>query len=181
MAKKKTDTTGIIIYFDIDGVLGNFDGHAAERGKLKPDGRVNYEALDEEWWANMPSYPEAGAAVVEARKLAPTVRFLTGPIPSPSCYSGKAKWLMGFEPELKGRFNVLANLIICPAADKALLAGPMRILIDDNADNIAAWNAAGGVGIHHNGDMQKTMVKLRAVVGSLRWPPCHPGPGFAPR
>lgn len=175
MARPKTDTTGIIIYFDIDGVLGDFDGHAAARGKLKPGGRVDYDALDEGWWTSMPAYPDAAAAVAEARRMG-MVRFLTGPIPSPSCYSGKAQWLLNFEPELKGRFNILANLIICPAADKALLAGPKRILIDDNADNIAAWNAAGGIGIHHDGNMAKTMASLRAAAGSLRRPGCRPGP-----
>ena len=180
MAKAKTDTTGITIYFDIDGVLGDFDSHAAVRGKLKPDGRVNYDALDEEWWASMPVYPRAADAVIEARKMAPIVRFLTGPVPSPSCYSGKAKWVLNFEPELKGRFNALANLIICPAADKALLAGPKRILIDDNADNVAAWNAAGGIGIHHTGDWGRTMASLRAAVGSMQQQPCRPGPSPAP-
>jgi hypothetical protein len=180
MAKAKTDTTDIIIYFDIDGVLGDFDGHATARGKRKADGRVDYESIDEAWWASMPAYPEAANAVAEARKMATVVRFLTGPIPSPSCYSGKAKWLLNFEQELKGRFNILANLIICPAADKALLAGPKRILIDDNADNIAAWNAAGGIGIHHTGDWARTMASLRAATGSLRQPGCHPGPRPAP-
>lgn len=180
MAKAKTDTNGIIIYFDIDGVLGDFDSHAQARGKIKPDGRVNYDALDEEWWTSMPACDGAADALIAARKLAPTVRFLTGPVPSPSCYSGKAKWVMKFEPELKGRFNALANLIICPAADKALLAGPQRVLIDDNADNIAAWNAAGGVGIHHTGDWGRTMASLRAAVGSMQQPGCHPGPRPAP-
>ena len=180
MAKAKTDTTGTIIYFDIDGVLGDFDGHARARNKMKADGRVNYESLDEEWWASMPAYPEAAKAVAEARTLAPTVRFLTGPVPSPSCYSGKAKWLLNFEPELKGRFNTLANLIICPAADKALLAGPKRILVDDNADNVAAWNAAGGYGIHHNGDWGRTMAILRAAAGTSQQVGCHPGPRPAP-
>jgi hypothetical protein len=173
MAKKNTDPNSIIIFFDIDGVLGDFDSHARARGKMKPDGKVDYEALEQEWWASMPVYDGARALVQAARKLG-AVRFLTGPIPSPTCYGGKAEWVKNFQPE-KGRFGLM-DLIICPASDKGLMAGPRRILIDDRIENVEGWRAAGGIGIHHTGDFTQTFAKVAQAVRGLK-PSMH-GPSL---
>ena len=179
MAKKSTDINSVIIFFDIDGVLGDFDSHAVASNRMKADGKsVDYEALDEDWWAAMPVFSGARELVRAARREA-EVRFLTGPIPSPSCYGGKARWVQqAFQPE-RGRFGLM-DLVICPAKDKGMLAGPRRILVDDRAENVAAWRAAGGIGIHHTGDFAATAAALAAHVAALKpvAAPRGPTPGM---
>ena len=48
------------------------------------------------------------------------------------------------------------------AQGKARFAGPNKILIDDREDNIAAWKAAGGIGILHT-DAFSTIAKLKEI------------------
>lgn len=179
MAKDYTDAGKVIIFFDIDGVLGDFDAHAERHGKRAANGKVDYNALDEGWWASMPVCAHAQDVVKAARERA-LVRFLTAPVADHACFSGKARWVREqFQPE-KGRFGLM-DLMICPAKDKALLAGPRRILIDDNADNVAAWNGAGGVGILHEGDFSKTWPALAQALARFDGPvlrPRPPGPVF---
>jgi 5'-nucleotidase len=49
--------------------------------------------------------------------------------------------------------------------DKAFFAKPDRVLIDDRADNIAAWEAAGGVGILFK-DAKSTIRDLQLLLAT---------------
>lgn len=178
-AKQKTDMNAVTVFFDIDGVLGDFDGHAKAHGKVLPDGRKAYDSMDENWWASMPVFAGAYELFQTAKSMA-QVRFLTGPVPNPSSYSGKAKWVQSFFGAAVNRFQSLPHLIICPAGDKAFLAGPKRILVDDSADNVANWRVAGGLAIHHTGDFAKTAALLREALQSLTAVPSPSGPELAP-
>ncbi len=156
------------IFFDLDGVLGDFDGHAKAQGKYDDKGKLAWDALDYRWYATMPVYDGAKALYDAACKLGVT-KFLTGPILNEECYSGKARWIQNFVSE-RGRF-ILNDLIICPSGDKHYLARAGRILIDDRAKNIEEWVAAGGIGVHHTGDFAETLKKLKAAVAA-----CAPKP-----
>lgn len=161
------------IFLDIDGVLTDFEGHARAGGKMGLDGKLDYERLDDhEWWVRMPAYDGARNFYNDVKRQG-TVKFLTGPVMTPACYSGKAAWLSLF---LKSKWS-LRDLIICPSKDKSLLARTGRILIDDRAENVKAWNDAGGVGIHHKGDYQQTLRQLEKAVLRIRKPK---GPGCQP-
>ncbi len=150
----------IIIFLDLDGVLSDFEQHAIQQNKYRKDGKLNYDALTHDWWASMPICDGALDFYEELKKLA-KVKFLTGPMINPQCYSGKAEWILNFDKN-KGKF-ALMDLIICPSKAKHLLAGKNRILIDDRKSNIEDWINAGGIAIHHIGDFQNTMKKLNNI------------------
>jgi hypothetical protein len=153
-----------LIFLDMDGVLTDFESHAEQENKLTPDGKLKYAELDYKWWATMPEYEGAKAFYDEARQLGAT-RFLTGPTLHEDSYSGKAAWLQKFVPE-RGKF-ILQDLMLCRSEEKYLLAQPNRILVDDRIKNIEAWEAAGGIGIHHKGDFADTLKRLQEAVAKV--------------
>jgi hypothetical protein len=155
----------ITIYLDMDGVVADFDGHAKTAGKQDGQGKPKYNELDRAWYASMPATEGAKDFYDAAKKLG-VVKFLTGPIMNPDCFSGKADWVMKFVPEA-GR-NILGDLIIAHSKDKQYLAKPRRILIDDRIQNINQWIAEGGIGIHHKGDFAETLKELQKVVAELK-------------
>lgn len=159
------------VFLDLDGVLADFDTHARQQGKLTPNGKVDYDALDYAWWATMPVYAGAKDFYDAVTRQAPT-SFLTGPVLSEECYAGKAHWVQGFVPA-RGKF-VLEDLIICDAKKKFLMAGPNRILVDDRIANVKAWEAAGGIGIHHTGNYAETLQRVKEAVAKIKAPAAAP-------
>lgn len=155
------------IFLDLDGVLADFDLHAHQENKIFPDGKLKYDELDYKWWSTIPAFEGAKAFYDATRKMG-TVKFLTGPMVNEECFSGKAHWVQEFVPE-RGKF-ALKDLIICPSSDKAYLARSNHILVDDREANIKAWEAAGGIGIHHTGNLDDTLKKLQAVVDKINTP-----------
>jgi hypothetical protein len=154
----------IHIFIDLDGVIADFDAHARVQGKYDPAGKVKWDELDYQWWATMPVCAGAKEFYDAAQKLG-VVKFLTAPVLSEECFSGKAHWIQNFVPE-RGKF-ILLDLIICPSADKGYLAGSSRILVDDRQNNVKDWVEAGGIGIHHNGDFKETLQKLNDALKTL--------------
>lgn len=161
------NSSRIDVFFDLDGVLADFAGHAKAHGKFDAKGQTLWDAIDYQWWTTMPACKGAKDFYdeVKAMKLG-KVRFLTAASKSRSSFAGKADWVQTFAPE-RGR-NAMLDIIIAPAHDKDFLAGPRRILIDDRQKNIDAWVAAGGIGILHAGDFAATREKLQAAVAKLK-------------
>jgi len=153
-----------VIFFDLDGVLSDLGGWAKQTGKVKPDGKIDWETLDENWWATMPAFPGAEEAYDAAKKIA-VVKFLSSPARYPASFAGKADWVENFTGVKK---LSLRDLILCFALDKKFLAAPNHILIDDSANNIKDWIAAGGIGIHHTGDFKETLKQLADAVAKLK-------------
>ena len=169
----------IHIFLDLDGVMADFDRHAHEQDKYTVDGKMKWNELNYEWWSTMPVC-EGAKEFYDAAKKMGVVKFLTAPVMSEECFSGKARWVQNFLPE-RGKF-AMADLIICPSSDKGYLARPNHILIDDREKNVAEWVAAGGIGIHHNGDFTATMQKLQEAVAKLPSAPVQkPDKGFKPK
>lgn len=158
------------IFVDLDGVLSDFDSHAKAHGKYDDKGETKWDSLDLEWWVTMPAYPGAWTFYDGLRKLG-GVRILTAPVPQAACFAGKAQWL---ENE-RGHFALL-GLIICRASDKAFLARPNHILIDDREKNIREWVAAGGIGIHHKGDYRETIAAVEKAIDDYRQKNVPPAP-----
>jgi hypothetical protein len=178
MSTPANNPAQIHIFIDLDGVLADFDRHARAHGKYDASGNVKWEELDYQWWVTMPACAGAKVFYDAAKKLG-IVKFLTAPVKSEECFSGKAHWIQDFVPE-RGKF-ALMDLIICPSADKGYLAAANRILIDDRQNNIQDWINAGGIGIHHTGDFKETMQKLQDALAKLPAPkkntkPNPPGP-----
>jgi len=161
-----------IIFLDIDGVIGDFDAHLDAQGKRKPDGRIDRDALDFQWWKSMPVFEGAREFHADLQKLA-EVKFLTGPMVSVDCFGGKAAWIsQTFLPQ-RGKW-ALTDLIICHSKRKGLLAGEGRILVDDTLANIEQWQAAGGIGIHHKGDFKATLDAVHKALAALPAPQSAP-------
>jgi len=167
-----------IIFLDIDGVIGDFDAHLDAQGKRKPDGRIDRDALDFQWWKSMPVFEGAREFHADLQKLA-EVKFLTGPMVSVDCFGGKAAWIsQTFLPQ-RGKW-ALTDLIICHSKRKGLLAGEGRILVDDTLANIEQWQAAGGIGIHHKGDFKATLDAVHKALAALPAPQSAPQSAHQP-
>lgn len=146
------------IYLDMDGVITDFDAQLASQGF---DGK-NWDD-DKLWpavmaipkfWENMPWMKDGKVLWAFVKSLKPTI--LTAPARTdPTCKPGKLKWVYR---EL-GRVPVA----FARARDKQQYASPDSVLIDDRADNIQQWKAAGGIGIHHT-SASKTIAELKKLI-----------------
>lgn len=159
MAESNANQT--YIFLDLDGVVADFDAHAVEQGKYTDDGKMKWDDLDYEWWSTMPAC-EGAKKFYDVVKDMGIVKFLTAPVLSEECFSGKASWVQNFIPE-RGK-GALKDLIICPSGDKHCLARPNHILIDDRIKNVQEWVEAGGVAIHHEGNFKDTIKKLQEAL-----------------
>ncbi|GAX28560.1 hypothetical protein FisN_1Hh650 [Fistulifera solaris] len=55
------------------------------------------------------------------------------------------------------------NVITCWSDNKHYESGPNAVLIDDRLCLREKWEAAGGIFVHHDGDMDMTLEKLRQI------------------
>lgn len=163
------------VFIGTNGVLADFQTHLETEGKIDAKGKTKWTELKGSWWKTIPAfdgakqfYEDVKEAVKDAVTGKSQVRFLTGPVPIPDSFEGAAEWTMGFRPESK-KF-ALMDIIIARSGDKELLARPNNILIDDRAENVTAWQNAGGIGILHKGDFKDTLQQLKDAVKAHRTP-----------
>ena len=145
------------IFVDMDGVLTNFEGRFEQFAGVTPDEYIAqksiqvgkdkayeqfWDLVDEQvgvrFWAGMPWMPEGENLYKHIKKYKPTI--LTSPSRDESSRIGKGVWVKRNMSGVPLKFGYKAS-------GKAKYAGPNKILIDDREDNIAAWKAAGGIGI----------------------------------
>lgn len=157
------------IYFDMDGVLTNFDRRYYELFGILPgsmrdrkDFRANWKAfVDGRNFATLDLWPEA-------QKLVDTMAALDGfyniEILSSSggsdfhdvVASQKIEWLR--KRGLPYKANIVAGRKL-----KAGFASPETVLIDDTYDVIQSFIAAGGHAIHHK-DTHNTLMMLGTIL-----------------
>lgn len=144
-----------IIFCDMDGVLVDFDKgykdltgvathHADSQGRdefwnlfntsLEEKGISEYE-----YWSNLDWQPGGKELWNYISPYKPYI--LTAPTYNPESREGKRDWVQ--------RLSGMKNIYFRPAKSKSDFSGKNRILIDDRADTIDRWNAAGGIGILH--------------------------------
>ena len=145
------------VYVDMDGVLTNFEGRFEQFAGVTPDEFMSQKTIqvgekkanEEFWnlvdkqigvrfWAGIPWMPEGEELYKYIKKYKPTI--LTSPSREESSRIGKGVWVKRNMSGTPVKFGYKAD-------GKAKFAGPNKILIDDRADNISAWKAAGGIGI----------------------------------
>lgn len=159
------DDSLIEIFFDMDGVISDFDRHCDMTGIRRADGRLDYSSMNTvEWYANMPVF-DGARQFYDALCLRSRVRFLTAPIKFPECFAGKAEWIKKFVPHRQN--EILADLMIVASKDKQLVARPGRVLIDDRRANIDGWIAAGGIGILHQGNYTESLQCLDEAIAGM--------------
>jgi 5' nucleotidase, deoxy (Pyrimidine), cytosolic type C protein (NT5C) len=148
------------VFCDMDGCLTDFVGGACKAhgqpnpwkvdpskagtfdlaGMLGLSRTAFYRPLDShEFWANMEPTAEFGdiaSRLAGLEVLGIPTYVLTKPTLSSWCLSGKHAWIKKNIPSLERHLIVAAN--------KSLLAGPGRLLIDDTTEVVQAWKEAGG-------------------------------------
>ena len=147
------------IYFDMDGVLADFERGIREICKVEPiaqDAKERYEEKEDIMWAKvkeaghfydmlemMPGAKEMFDAVYE--KYGDRCEILTG-IPKPrreifSASEDKVNWVRRLLSD-----NIIVNTVLRKEKQN-FCTGKDCILIDDFTKNITEWTAMGGTGI----------------------------------
>jgi len=143
----------MICFIDMDGVLVNFrKGICKAFGRDDPSNNwtfwehwpVLFKEIDavctEQFWAGL-DWTKEGKQILEMVEVTfDNIYFLTTPMPNPGSATGKELWIEKHIPQYKNR-------TIITRAPKGLFAGPDRVLIDDNDQNIHSFVEAGGQGI----------------------------------
>ena len=148
----------IQIFFDMDGVLADFDlgvcqlfNHSGRDGGdlgkdlhtvLGCEKRFIWMQIEEKgrrFWENIPVSKWANELIDVASDFG-DIFIATAPSYSPNSAAGKLAWL---QKKFGKRFR---DYVIIP--DKSLLAKPHRLLIDDSLKNCLAFKKEGGRVMH---------------------------------
>jgi FMN phosphatase YigB (HAD superfamily) len=150
------------IYCDMDGVLCDFDKRFEQFGGMSPrEYETKYgtkkfwsliDKIGEQFWSKMAWMPEGKQLWNYISKYNPYL--LSAPSLDYSSRYGKKLWVQENMPGTK--------LILSKRENKKDYASGKSILIDDRADNISEWNAAGGIGILYTSNSQ-TISKLKKM------------------
>ena len=146
-----------IVYFDMDGVLADFDGQFTRLTGRKWDHNAQW-SKEEKWemiskhpyfFRDLPWMKGALAMVQYVHYANPFSTYVPGIMSAASTHieqsaDQKRIWLGRELPILNGRPNIH---IVAHREEKAAYARPGAILVDDHKLNIEDWNAAGGIGI----------------------------------
>ena len=173
------DRKKLRLYCDMDGVVCDFRGrfeHLFGKGprEIEAEKGAPYfwamiRNVGAKYWARMPWTPGGKTLWNAIKEYDPKI--LTAPPRKkgdfhsfdPSATEGKSAWVA----ENLGNYEVLFKR----SKDKKDIAkqdrinGLIPILIDDRDSNIAGWESAGGIGIHHpeNGDPSEVIKKIKEL------------------
>lgn len=169
----KFDPSYNVIHCDQDGVLADFDGYKKEN--LSEEAQTD----DDQMWAEIkkiPNFYRKLKATPYARKLWDAIKLcgsdrciltaLPRKTTMPDADTDKRLWTTDKRAPVFGGEKVVVKFGPY-SRDKYKHAEPNDILIDDRQDNIDQWIAAGGIGIFHNGDVDRTIRLLHTAVGLI--------------
>lgn len=165
------------LYLDKDGVLADFHGTLTARGiglgisyYLKPESTWTPEQHEEQrqiravmdepgFWLSLPTCPGAEVLWNFATKFSHSVLTALPRVCADPARIEREKRL--WIPEKFG-WIPSERIIVCQRPEKAALAGPGHVLVDDMPVNCEEWRAAGGTAILHT-DAFDTIHQLRAL------------------
>jgi len=144
------------VYLDMDGVLADFDKRFTDLAGMGPRefedqyGKNRFwDFIDEEhklkFWVGIPVMPGAQALVDYVRPY--DYELLTAPSRKKESRLGKSLWVRN---HIKDVFGSKPIINFRQAKEKQNVKPQLSkfdILVDDRADTISRWNAAGGTGI----------------------------------
>jgi len=150
------------IHLDMDGVITDFDDQFKElTGMMPNDFESKYgikgfwEAIDKAgvgFWRGMKWMSDGQELYNKVSQFDHVL--LSSPSRGDSSKIGKRLWRRDKTPNTK--------LTLAYSANKKNYAAPNHILIDDRANNINQWKAAGGIGILHT-STASTLAKLKEL------------------
>ena len=150
------------IHLDMDGVITDFNSQFKELTGVDPNefeakyGVTGFwEAIDRAgvgFWRGMKWMPDGEELYNKVSQY--DHMLLSSPSRGESSKIGKRLWRRDKTPNTK--------LKLAYSANKKNYAAPNHILIDDRADNINQWEAAGGIGILHT-STASTLAKLKEL------------------
>jgi len=170
------------VFLDIDGILANWSKSACEAtGIVYP---TDFEFPSQEWlasrigvkqiqkscenfefWSNLEKYPWSDEIVKTVSQSGKEWRFLTKPMKTSHCFSGKAEWMFRHYP------HYWDKLWIVTGSKSATCRNEGDLLIDDFDKNINEWKDAGGSVFHwkeitddYTGDWKSRIQKLKEVI-----------------
>lgn len=142
-----------IIYFDMDGVLCDFDKRCKQLDCRKPNGKCNWEKMDaigQKFWADMDKIDKGIELLTNVLSwfasnsdvqigIFSAVHLKNGKL-------GKMKWLEKYLPMIdKGLIKIINN-----GKFKFQYANSDSLLVDDKEENVKNWKNAGGYAVHFN-------------------------------
>lgn len=153
-----------IVYFDMDGVLADFDGDFALRTGRKWDHNAEW-SKEEKWkmiseyphfFRDLPWVPGALSMVNFVIKTTDHTGYVPGILSAASSHikesaAQKRIWLNRELPILDNSTHIH---IVPHREEKAEFALSKTILVDDYKLNIQEWTAAGGIGIYFENAVQ---------------------------
>lgn len=149
-------------FIDLDGVLGDFDGHFFKQFKLIPEELSRSQvhkllASDPYFFLDLPVMPGAHDFWnwLYVNGFNPIV--LTG-VPHQNydqAAFNKKQWVAR-------NFGYRANVITCRSEDKRLNGKPDDVLVDDRTKYQHLWEEMGGIFIHHK-TFEDTKIKLATL------------------
>lgn len=149
------------LFCDLDGVLADFDGHycrtygePADQTTLRAGGRVVWERITPDFYAQVPPMPDAAVLWARIKHLDPLI--LTGiNARAPNLRYQKRSWV---DRVLGPRVQV----ICCETHNKRDYARPGDLIIDDRPQFRQLWEQVGGVWITHI-DARSTLRELERM------------------
>ena len=146
-------STNYRIFCDLDGVLVDFDKAMEEigfpRGSVETDKKTRNQfwgkvgAMAKQgipFWGNMDPMSDAQQLWDYVKKYNPEILSATGHVGNAT--AEKHEWV-------KKHLGNVPTHLVRKSSDKAQLAAPTHVLIDDREKSIEPWVAAGGIGILH--------------------------------
>ena len=161
------------IYCDMDGVLVDFDRF--KREYLSAKAQVD----DDTMWAELQEIPnvfrmmkptpyaaQLWAAICRHALPSKILTAIPRKTSMPSAEQNKREWVLDHRKRVF--LDSPPEVLIGPhSKDKWRHCKPGDILIDDRADNCAAWETAGGFTVHHLGDIETSLQRLRWLINQL--------------
>lgn len=155
------------VYFDLDGVLADFEGGIVELAGADPDDDdALWEAIAkvDGFYAKLAPLPGAFAMFHEAKVMfSGSVEVLSAPPKPkrgmPEAEADKRRWCSTWLGE-----DVPVNIVYSEEKSR-YCTGAEDILIDDRKSNIDDWVEAGGTGILHT-SVDDTLRELSAIAGA---------------
>ena len=151
------------IYVDMDGVLADFFGAwkkliGTDWREIKDlDGALQKIRDKDDFWLNIPITKNAMNLLGLIKQLKGKYNILSAPLPNdPNSEPHKREWI-------KKNLSAFPPSKVIITSNKAVHAtqpdGTPNILIDDFGQNVAKWEAAGGVGFKHKDHKFERTVK----------------------